>query len=251
MNPPRILILGGTGQARRLATALMETGRFDVETSLAGVTESPLEPIGRVRRGGFGGPDALASYLREGAVSLLIDATHPFAARISGNAILAARLAARPLLKLERPPWRPMAGDNWSIVADEKEAVETAARLGRRIFLTLGARSLGAFAELREHVLVARVATTPDRVPNHPDLTVIVERGPFDLPGEAALLSHHAIDVVVAKNSGGGETAAKLEAARAIGLPVVMLDRPLSEPTPGIAVVSTVDEAVTWVLRRL
>ncbi len=248
----RLLILGGTALARQLADALVASGSYDVETSFAGVTPDPRLPAGRIRFGGFGGPDALAEYLRENKVDLLIDVTHPFAAQISTNAVSAAQTAGVPLLLLERSPWMSTEGDCWHSVAEADDAAARAATLGRRIFVALGTRSLAPFLALKSHRLLFRAIAPLSPPPAHPDFIEIQARGPFDLVGERALLSEHSIDVVVTRNSGGEETAAKLIAARELSLPVVMIERPYRADDPGDGVVKVyhVDAALDWIVDR-
>ncbi len=249
---PRLLILGGTALARQLADALVASGSYDVETSLAGVTPDPRLPAGRLRLGGFGGPDALADYLRENKVDLLIDVTHPFAARISVNAVSAAQSAGVPLLILERSPWVPLESDRWYSAAEADAAATCAATLGRSIFVALGTRSLAPFLALKSHRLLFRTIAPLSPSPTHPDFIEIQARGPFDLAGERALLSEHSIDVVVTRNSGGKETAAKLAVARELSLPVVMIERPhrAGDLGDGVVKVYRVDAALDWIIDR-
>jgi precorrin-6A/cobalt-precorrin-6A reductase len=226
----RVLILGGTAEARELAGLLAERhgGALDVVTSLAGRTASPLTPAGRVRRGGFGGAAGLARYLRRAKIDLLVDATHPFAAAISRNAQDAAARAGVPLIALERPAWTPEAGDCWIEVADAAAAAAALPGLGKRAWLTVGARDLEAFRHVPDMwFLVRRIdrPAAPLALRRH---KLILGRGPFDLAGERRLIDRHRIDVLVTKASGGAATAAKLAAARAAKVAVVMIRRPES-----------------------
>jgi precorrin-6A/cobalt-precorrin-6A reductase len=240
----RVLLLGGTGEARRLAEALVADG-VDVVSSLAGATTDPLLPPGEVRVGGFGGPDGLAAWLREQEVTAVVDATHPFATAITGNAVAAAADAGVALLRLQRPGWTAGPGDDWREVGSLEEAAAAVAGFAH-VFLTTGRRGLDAFAGLTGEVLLRTV--DPPEPPLPARTTVVLERGPFTVDDELALMREHAVDVVVTKDSGGGMTAAKLTAARQLGIPVVLVRRP---PVPdGVPVVATVEQARAWVLSR-
>jgi len=243
----RILILGGTGEARELAAALTAAG-VDVLSSLAGRVTRPRLPEGPVRTGGFGGPAGLAAFLTAEGVTSVIDATHPFAAAITGNAAEAAAAAGVRLLVLRRPPWP--ADPSWLTVPDI-DAAAAAVRdwPGEAVFLTTGRRDLGAFAADDRHRFLARAVDPPDPGAQAPPrLTLILGRGPYTLDGETALLREHGIGLLVTKNSGGPMTAAKLDAARALAVTVVMVERPPLPPLPPAAgPVSTVAEAVRWV----
>lgn len=236
-----VLILGGTSEARALAGEL--AGAHTVISSLAGRTSRPLLPAGEVRVGGFGGVAGLASFLVERQVGALVDATHPFAARISANASAAARRSGVPLLHLRRPGWEAGDGDVWHRVPDLAEAAALLPRLGRRVFLTTGRQEISAFAGNDQWFLARSVE--PPEPPMPVRLAVVLDRGPFTLDGERRLLAEHRIDVLVSKDSGG--PAPKLAAAREGGIPVVLVDRP---PLPAGEVVASVAEAVAWVTRR-
>lgn len=236
MPGERILVLGGTAEARALAAALAARG-FAVVSSLAGVTSRPLLPEGEVRTGGFGGAEGLARYVREEGVALVCDATHPFAAKISRNAAEGARLAGVPCLRLERPAWTPQPDDQWTEVADLAAAADVIAP-GARVFLTTGRKGLDPFRARRDITVVARVIERPEPPPP-PSWTVIAARPPFTAESERALLLSERIDVVVTKNAGGRRE--KLDAAAALGIPVVMVRRPLKPPAP---VAASVEEMV-------
>ncbi|KQX09834.1 cobalt-precorrin-6X reductase [Streptomyces sp. Root431] len=242
-----ILILGGTTEARALAGLLHGESDVRVTSSLAGRVASPRLPAGEVRIGGFGGADGLAAWLREHAVDAVIDATHPFAERISFNAARAAASAHVPLLALRRPGWVPVAGDDWHSVASLEEAAGALDGLGDRVFLTTGRMGLAAFADRPEWFLV-RSVDAPD-APMPARTEVLLDRGPFTLDGERELLARHRIGVLVTKDSGGAATAPKLTAAREAGIPVVVVRRP---PVPeGVPVAATPEEAAAWVATRL
>lgn len=241
-----ILILGGTGEARQLAADLDAAG-VAVLSSLAGRVFRPALPVGEVRIGGFGGPVGLAEFLRTAGIAAVVDATHPFAARISASAAAAAARTGVPLLRLERPGWRSHPdADDWSWVPDAA-AARAAASAARRPFLTTGRQSLPDFLPWADRAVVARVVDPPEiELPER--WTLIQARGPYELAAERALLRQHRVDALVTKDSGGPLTAAKLAAAEELGLPVVVLERPA--PPPGVCTVTTVAAAVqlvrTW-----
>ncbi len=207
--------------------------------SYAGRTEAPRVQAIPTRVGGFGGVEGLAAYMIRESVTHLVDATHPFAARISANAMAAATAAGVPLLALTRPEWVEGPGDHWIRVGNTGEAV---ARLGiepTRVFLALGRQTIGDFASAPQHFYLLRFvdAAAPPALPRH---HLVVDRGPFTLAGELALLREHRIQIVVAKNAGGSGARAKLDAARELGLPVVMIDRPFIPPRPQVGSVAAV-----------
>jgi precorrin-6A/cobalt-precorrin-6A reductase len=237
----RILILGGTGEARELAAALV-AGGADVISSLAGRVRQPRLPDGPVRVGGFGGADGLAAFLRDEGITHLIDATHPFAASITANAAQAATETGVPRLVLSRPGWE--ADPTWENVADIRAAAGAVDRWpGECVFLTTGRRDLHAFAPDDRHQFLVRTVDPPDG-PVPPRMTLVLDRGPYTVEGESALMREHRIGLLVTKNSGGPMTAAKLAAAGDLDVQVIMVARP---PLPaGSAVVSTVPEALRW-----
>ncbi|GGQ80460.1 precorrin-6A reductase [Streptomyces griseorubens] len=222
---PHVLILGGTAEARRLAAALAARPGIRVTTSLAGRVSRPGALDGEVRVGGFGGPGGLASWLREERVDAVVDATHPFAATITGNAAAATAAARVPLLVLRRPGWQPGPGDRWHPVPSLEAAAAALPALGPRVFLTTGRLGLAAFAGLTEHRFLVR-SVEPPEPPLPPHTHVLLARGPFTVADETALLRAHRVDVLVTKDSGGAATSAKLAAARDLGLPVVVVRRP-------------------------
>ena len=243
-----VLILGGTGEARALAELLVERG-LPVVSSLAGRVSKPRLPAGEVRVGGFGGVDGLTGYLRETGVRAVVDATHPFARVISGNAAAACAAAGVPLLRLERPGWSKAPGAaDWHWVDGHDEAAEVTARLGRRPLLTVGRQSLDRFTgPLAGVPAVVRVVDPPELA--LPDRWLVVRaRGPYTESGERELMERHGIDVVVTKDSGGSLTWAKMAVATAARIPVVVVRRP--GPPPGVTVVVSVADAAAWLAAR-
>jgi precorrin-6A/cobalt-precorrin-6A reductase len=220
-----VLVLGGTTEAREVAAALVGRPGVRVTSSLAGRVSRPGPLDGEVRVGGFGGADGLAAWLREHRVDAVVDATHPFAETITRNAARAATATGVPLVVLRRPGWRPEPGDRWHPVASMAAAARLLPGLGRRVFLTTGRLDLAAFAHLADLHFVVRCVEPPEP-PAPPDVRVVLARGPFTLADETELLRAHRIDVLVTKDSGGAATAAKLTAARQLGLPVVVVRRP-------------------------
>jgi precorrin-6A/cobalt-precorrin-6A reductase len=237
-----VLLLGGTTEARRLAGLI--AGEVTVITSLAGRTRDPLLPPGSVRIGGFGGADGLARYLRDEHIGAVVDATHPFAAAISANAFEACAASDVPLMILRRPGWIAQPGDEWHRVASLPDAAARLPGAGRRVFLTTGRQGIAHFAGRDECWFLARSVEPPSgTVPRR--LEVLLDRGPFTVTGERDLITRYRLDVLVTKDSGGAD--AKLVAARELGIPVLMVDRP---PLPPAANVSTADAAADW-LRSL
>lgn len=238
------LVLGGTTEGRALAAALADRPGLRVVSSLAGRVAAPLRPPGEVRVGGFGGADGLAAWLREESVDVVVDATHPFAARISASAVAACTAAGVPLVALRRPGWAAVPGDRWHRVASLPAAAALVPRLGRRALLTTGRLGLAAFAGVDGVEFLVRTVERPSP-PLPPRAELLLARGPFTVDGELSLLRSRGVDVVVTKDSGGAATAPKLVAARRLGLPVVLVDRPPPPPAaPGVAVVSTVADAL-------
>ncbi|MER8222278.1 cobalt-precorrin-6A reductase [Streptomyces sp. NPDC094143] len=243
---PHVLILGGTAEARALATALSAHPGVRVTTSLAGRVARPGAVDGEVRVGGFGGAEGLAGWLRREGVTALVDATHPFAESITANAVRAAASAGVPAVVLRRPGWRPGPGDRWHPVPSLDAAADLLPGLGRRVFLTTGRLGLASFAHLTRLRFVVR-SVDPPEPPMPPDTHVLLARGPFTVPGETALLREHRVDVLVTKDSGGAATAAKLTAARGLGLPVVVVGRPpLPDGVPTVPDVESVLERLGY-----
>ncbi len=222
----RVLVLGGSSEASQLAGMLAERGDIRSELSFAGRTKAPVAPPIPYRVGGFGGPDGLAAYVAQHGVDILVDATHPYAERMSRNARLAAERARIPLIVLSRPPWRPEPSDRWTRASNMAEAAAALGPEPKRVFLTVGRLQLAAFAVAPQHFYLIRAIDTLDPPPELPRHRVIVGRGPFAYEAEEALLREQGIEVIVSKNSGGSATFAKILAARRLGLPVVMVERP-------------------------
>ncbi|MDO5077386.1 cobalt-precorrin-6A reductase [Corynebacterium sp.] len=237
----RALILGGTREARDLAQ-LLQADNWHVTSSLAGRVKQPALPVGEVRIGGFGGPAGLAAWLLEERVEVVIDATHPFAERISVSAAEATRATGIPLIALHRPAWEPQPRDHWINVADMAEAARVVAREFHHVFLTVGRQQLAAFARDPHNLYVIRCVDPPevDLPKRH---RMIFSRGPFTVEGEKQLLRDNQIDCVVTKNSGGDLTRAKLDAARELGVAVVMVQRPQLPGGPQVRVVHTAQQA--------
>ena len=238
----QILVLGGTRDAVRLATALSALEDVRVIYSLAGVTREPIVPTCEVRTGGFGGVEGLQRYLEDARIDAVLDATHPFAARMAMHAAQACGAAQIPRLKYLRPAWDPEEGDAWAQINSAEEAIPHLAS-ARRIFLTIGVRQLEIFASLSDAWFLIRFINSPDRSLPLPRREVLIDRGPFSLDSEVDLMSRYGIDALVTKNSGGHMVAAKLAAARRLNIPVVMINRP---PPPAGLVVALEAEVVTW-----
>jgi precorrin-6A/cobalt-precorrin-6A reductase len=231
MTSGPVLILGGTAEARSLA-ALLHDEHIDAVSSLAGRVKNPALPVGKVRVGGFGGVEGLVRWILENHCSAIIDATHPFARVISENAAQAAVVTGAPLMTLRRPSWEAQPGDTWIDVPDIVEAARTVAemtarRRGLRVFLTTGRQDVDVFSPVTDAWFLIRLVDPPEReVPPHS--IIVRSRGPYTLAGELALMREHGIDVIVTKNSGGELVRAKLDAARQLSLPVIMVQRPIA-----------------------
>ena len=238
-----VLVLGGTGEARALAAALDGASGTRVISTLAGRIADPRLPRGEVRVGGFGGPGGLAAYIADQGADAVVDATHPFAERMSWSAYEACGQTGTPLLRIERPPFRRDAAIDWREAASLEAAAALLPAAGRRVFLTTGRQGLAAFAGVRDAFFLVRCVEAPDPAALPPDHHVVLDRGPFTLDGERALIDAHALDVLVTKDSGGTMTRAKLAAARERGLPVIVVARPAR---PAARTVRTVEEALAW-----
>ncbi|MBT8154348.1 cobalt-precorrin-6A reductase [Epibacterium ulvae] len=242
----QVLLLGGTTEASQLARALAEgwvgAGRRAV-FSYAGRTARPASQPLPLRLGGFGGVAGLVDYIRAEGITHVIDVTHPFAAQMSNNAVAACANVGVPLVALQRPAWVAGDGDNWHHVGDIAAAVDALPHQGARVFLAIGKQTLAPFAIKPANHYLLRLIDPPEGQLPLPNTTVIVARGPFETAGDQALLAAHGITHVVAKNAGGTGAAAKLAAARALGLPVIMIDRPQFRERPMCA---SVAEVMTW-----
>lgn len=223
--PPRILLLAGTEEAVRLNRLLAESADVSLITSLAGRTRDPAKLTGDVITGGFGGQSGLDAFLRQQSITHVIDATHPFAAQITSSAIKAATSAAIDYLRLERRPWTATAEDNWIGAASVAKAAGKLEGF-RNIFLSIGRQELSAFREVRGKQFLVRSIEPVAFDPAGSTVTFLQDRGPFSMDAERALMKEHRIELVVSKNSGGSATYAKIEAARNLGLPVLMIERP-------------------------
>jgi precorrin-6A/cobalt-precorrin-6A reductase len=240
---PRILILGGTAEARMLAERLARRADLEVTLSLAGRTASPAPQPVPVRSGGFGGAAGLADYLLRERIGALIDATHPYAAVISANAAAAARNAEVPRVTLRRPPWVAVGGDRWIEVDGVDQAVQALGETSRRVFVTLGRNELAPFNNAPQHHYLIRSVDPVDPPLPLPHASYVTGRGPFAEAADRTLMTAHGIEIVVAKNSGGAATYGKIVAARALGIAVMMLRRP---PAPEAPTVETVADAIAW-----
>jgi precorrin-6A/cobalt-precorrin-6A reductase len=238
----RVLLLGGTTEARRLATLLAADPDVDVVSSLAGRVRSPRNPLGDVRIGGFGGQDGLAEWLRAERIDAVVDATHPFAATITDNAAAVTSRLGLPFVVLRRPGWHERPGDDWHWIDTVADATALLPALGRRVFLATGRGDLAAFAD-RDDLWFLLRSVDPPPPPLPANRLVVLDRGPFDLHSELALLRQHRIDVLVTRDSGGDHTSAKLTAANTLHLPVLLARR---LPLPDVPMVTTERAAAEW-----
>jgi precorrin-6A/cobalt-precorrin-6A reductase len=237
----RVVILGGTSEGRQLAERLASDPRYAVVLSFAGRTRSLQLPCAPYRVGGFGGVDGLVDYLRAEGCQALIDATHPFAAQMSGHAARAAERTGTPLLRVECPAWRRVEGDRWVTVADMSEAVAALGKHPQRVFSSVGRLEVAAFAAAPQHHYLLRAVD--EFVPDLPNFRVLAARGPFEVEAERALFERERIDVIVSKNAGTPATYAKIVAARLLGLPVILIARPVLAPA---LTVETFERALDW-----
>jgi precorrin-6A/cobalt-precorrin-6A reductase len=247
MTQIKVLILGGSTESAKLARTIATDQRFAATLSLAGRTEHPARTPVPMRSGGFGGADGLVHYLAEKDIDALIDATHPFAAHMKQNAVEAARMTGVAFLAIRRPAWAPEPGDHWTEIASLEEAATALGEAPRRVLLTTGRKELAPFKRASQHFYLVRSVEPPDPEALPPRAEVISARGPFTVAGEKALLEEQGIEIIVTKNSGGTATSAKLEAARALSLPVLMVRRPALPDAPSA---ETVEEALLWLERH-
>lgn len=241
----RALILGGTADASLLAAESARAG-IDAVYSYGGRTRAPADQPLPTRIGGFGGVSGLANYIRSEGITHVIDATHPFAAEMSRNAVAACAETGTPLIALERAPWTKMPGDNWIEVADVNAAVAALPEAPAKIFLAIGRQHIAPFAAKPQHAYTLRFVDPPEApLPFAAD--VIVSRGPFTLEGELEMMRARGITWIVARNSGGDGARAKIDAARMLGLPVIMISRP---ELPEQSRVESVAEIMQWLGHR-
>jgi len=248
MAERRLLILGGTSEAAALAARAVKLPGLHVITSLAGRTEQPASIKGEVRTGGLGGTAGLGTYLGDAKIDLVVDATHPFAAVISRHAAEACRKAGISRLLLVRPPWQPQPSDRWFQVETLQAAAMAALDAAHRLFLTVGRQELGTFADLESCWSLVRLIEPPTQPLALARYKIVTGRGPFVVEDERRLMTTHRIEALVSKNSGGEATYAKIAAARALGLPVIMVKRP---PLPDGPRVADVDAALEWISAHL
>jgi precorrin-6A/cobalt-precorrin-6A reductase len=244
----RLLIVGGTGDAVRLAERAIDLPGLKVISTLAGRTREPKAIAGTVRIGGFGGEAGLVEYLQTEKIDLIVDATHPFAAQISWHVAGAATQVGIPRLMLVRPAWARSREDNWIEVESVEAAVTAIPASVERIFLTIGRQQLAPFAVLADCWCLMRSIDPPAPSILLPPGRLLLDRGPFDLAGERELLKQYEIDAIVSKNSGGDATYAKIIAAQELGLPVVMVQRP---SVPQGEKVADVARAIEWLHQYL
>jgi len=238
----RVLLLGGTTEASRLAQVL-KAAAIDAVFSYAGRTASPVSQPLPTRIGGFGGISGLLGYLKAERITHVVDATHPFAAAMSTHAFAACRTASVPLIRFERPAWRAVPDDNWRSFAAIEDIPGALPETPARVFLAIGKQHIDLFATAPQHHYLLRLVDPPQAALPLPNTQVVIARGPFDLSGDLALMRHHAITHVVAKNSGGSGARAKLDAARALGVHVLMAERPT---LPGDTIADSAKDVMTW-----
>jgi len=244
----RILILGGTAEASALVKLIANDKRFQPTLSFAGRTASPATPPIPYRVGGFGGWEGLADWLKAEGVSAMVDATHPFAARISANAVRAAEATGVAFASLIRPAWTRKDGDRWISVPSPEAAAAALGADPRIVFLATGRLELPAFVAAPQHSYIARVIDHPGDVALPPRIAFIYDRGPFDADAEAQLLKERRAEIVVSKNSGGAATYGKIAAARTLGLLVIMIERP---EKPALHPIVGALETMRWLESRL
>ncbi|MCV9998319.1 cobalt-precorrin-6A reductase [Pararhizobium sp. YC-54] len=241
MGKHRILILGGTTEARQLAAALSVRADCDILLSLAGRTAEPMAQPVPTRSGGFGGSDGLADFLKGEDFDLLIDATHPFAARISRNAAIAASATVLPFFALRRPAWKQQPGDRWTSVRSVTDAAAALGTIPKRVFLAIGRQEAFHFESAPQHSYLIRSVDPVTPQLDVPHAHYILATGPFEETAERGLLIENRIDVIVAKNSGGTATYGKIAAARALSTEVIMVER---QQPDDVRTVETVKDAL-------
>ena len=242
--PHKVLILGGTSEANALAARLARAPGIDAMLSYAGRTHAPKPTPIAWRVGGFGGAQALADFIHEHGFNQLVDATHPFAAQMSANAIIAADCAGIRLIAFERDAWIAQPGDDWLSVADIPAAAAALDAKPQRVFLAIGRLHLDHFAGRPQHHYVVRLIDAPRDALPLPQVTTLIARGPFDADGDTALMREHRIDMVIAKNAGGNASYAKIIAARRLGIRTIMIDRPFIPPRSTLNSIDAVMQAL-------
>jgi len=241
---PNLLILGGTLEATALAKAVAEAGLRGMVSFAGRVARPARQPLPQ-RVGGFGGPEGLSAWMTAEGVTHLIDATHPFAAQMSANAVAAADVSGIPLIALTRPAWFPQSGDRWANVESLEAAAEALAkREACTVLLAVGRLHLNVFAGAAQHRFVLRLIDPPETPPPFPDHRVLIDRGPFEAAADQAMMQAERVDLVVSKNSGGKGAYAKVEAARALGIEVILVDRPAM---PARREAGSVQEVMRWI----
>ena len=244
VRPLRLLILGGTTEASVLARALADRADISPILSLAGRVANPKPSAIPMRVGGFGGIEGLSAYIRDNGIAAVIDATHPFAEQISTNATAACAATHTPLVVFTRTPWARQKGDRWIEVDDLADAADALGEAPRRVFLTMGRLQLRHFSRAPQHEYLVRSIDRPDEIDALPHAKLILARGPFGLADEEQLLRQERIEFLVTKNSGGASTYAKIEAARNLGIAVVIARRPADG---GVEAVTSLDAALGWI----
>jgi precorrin-6A/cobalt-precorrin-6A reductase len=239
----RLLILGGSTEASALARRVADRRDLWAILSFAGRTRGLVAPPIPFRVGGFGGVEGLRAFLVEDRIDVVVDATHPFAVRMSRNAAEACEDLALPLAVLTRPAWRRQDGDRWVCVPDVDAAVRACGPDARRVFVTIGGLQLAAFTVAPHHHYVVRTIDPPAAIAGLPSHRLILARGPFGVEAEIALMRDERVEVLVTKNSGGTATRAKIDAARVLGIEVVMVERPMADG----AGFTTVDAVMEWI----
>jgi precorrin-6A/cobalt-precorrin-6A reductase len=242
---PKVLVLGGTTEATTLAQVLAQQAIPAILSYAGRVAQPRAQPL-PVRMGGFGGIDGLTAYLRDNAITHLIDATHPFAATISHNALAACARTGTPCLALTRPPWEAQPGDKWTNLPDLNAVIAALDGPPQRIFLAIGRQHIDRFATQPQHHYLLRMVDAPDTAPPLPNHTLILDRGPFTLANDTAMLRTHHIQHIIAKNAGGTGARAKLDAARGLGLTVTMIARPKLPPR---SETQSITETLDWLTR--
>jgi precorrin-6A/cobalt-precorrin-6A reductase len=239
----RLLILGGTTEARQLAERLAPRADIAVTLSLAGRTALPVPHAVPVRAGGFGGAAGLADYIAANEIDALIDATHPYASIISANAVEAGRQTGVAFIALRRPPWIKVAGDRWTEVDDTAAAAGALGAKPRTVFVALGRNDLVPFIAAPQHIYLFRSVDPIDPPLPLPQAAYITARGPFSEADDRALMQSHGVEVVVAKNSGGEAAYSKIAAARGLGIEVIVVRRPIAPAAPAV---ETIDAVMQW-----